>query len=83
MPVKDEKLYSIIGAVTWVLEGGYFFKAEACTAVVMGVVVEVFMIREVGIIHTSVAVIQGGPPGYFARVSITTPIVSALKNYYI
>jgi hypothetical protein len=27
-------------------------------------------------------VIQVGPPGYFTNVSITTPIVSALKNYY-
>ena len=31
----------------------------------------------------SVPFIQGGPPGYFTHVSITTPIVSALKNYYI
>ena len=31
----------------------------------------------------SVTVIQNGPPGYFANISITTPIVSALKNYYI
>jgi hypothetical protein len=29
-----------------------------------------------------VAVIQVRPPGYFIHVSITTPIVSALKNYY-
>ena len=29
-----------------------------------------------------VTVIQGGPPGYFIHISITTPIVSALKNYY-
>jgi hypothetical protein len=28
------------------------------------------------------AVIQVGPPGYFTHISITTPIVSALKNYY-
>jgi hypothetical protein len=27
-------------------------------------------------------VIQGGPPGYFVNVSIATPVVSALKNYY-
>jgi hypothetical protein len=32
--------------------------------------------------HTSVAVFQGKPPGYFTHISITTPIVSALKNYY-
>jgi hypothetical protein len=31
----------------------------------------------------SVTFIQGGPPGYFTHISITTPIVSALKNYYI
>jgi hypothetical protein len=30
----------------------------------------------------SVPVIRVGPPGYFIHVSITTPIVSALKNYY-
>ena len=30
----------------------------------------------------SVAVIQVRPPGYFIHISITTPIVSALKNYY-
>jgi hypothetical protein len=30
----------------------------------------------------SVTFIQVGPPGYFVYVSITTPIVSALKNYY-
>jgi hypothetical protein len=29
-----------------------------------------------------VAFIQVRPPGYFTHVSITTPIVSALKNYY-
>jgi hypothetical protein len=26
--------------------------------------------------------IQGTPLGYFAHIPITTPIVSALKNYY-
>jgi hypothetical protein len=26
--------------------------------------------------------IQVGPPGHFTHVSITTPVVSALKNYY-
>jgi hypothetical protein len=31
----------------------------------------------------SVAFIQVGPPGYFIYISITTPVVSALKNYYI
>jgi hypothetical protein len=31
----------------------------------------------------SVTVIQGGPPGYFTHISITTPVVSALKNFYI
>jgi hypothetical protein len=30
----------------------------------------------------SVTVIQVRPPGHFTHVSITTPIVSALKNYY-
>jgi hypothetical protein len=29
-----------------------------------------------------VAFIQVGPPGYFTNISITTPIVPALKNYY-
>jgi hypothetical protein len=29
----------------------------------------------------SVPVIQVGPLGYFVNISITTPIVSALKNY--
>jgi hypothetical protein len=32
--------------------------------------------------YISVAVIQVRPPGYFTNISITTPIVSALKNYY-
>jgi hypothetical protein len=27
--------------------------------------------------------IRFGPRGYFTQISITTPIVSALKNYYI
>ena len=31
----------------------------------------------------SVTVIRVGPPGYFTHVSTTTPIVSALKNYYV
>jgi hypothetical protein len=31
----------------------------------------------------SVALIQVTPLGYFTHISITTPIVSALKNYYI
>jgi hypothetical protein len=31
----------------------------------------------------SVTLIRVGPPGYFIHVSITTPIVSASKNYYI
>jgi hypothetical protein len=26
---------------------------------------------------------QARPPGYFSHVSITTPVVSALKNYYV
>ena len=34
-------------------------------------------------VHTSVNLIQVGPPGYFIHISITTPIVSALKSYYI
>ena len=32
--------------------------------------------------NTPVPLIQVGPPGSFVHVSITTPIVSALKNYY-
>ena len=32
---------------------------------------------------TSAPFFQGGPPGYFTHVSITTSIVSAWKNYYI
>jgi hypothetical protein len=32
--------------------------------------------------HTSVAVIQVRPPECFTNIFITTPIVSALKNYY-
>jgi hypothetical protein len=32
-------------------------------------------------VNISVAVIQVRPPGYFTHISITTPIVSALKNY--
>jgi hypothetical protein len=35
--------------------------------------------RAVGI---SMRFIQVRPPGYFTHVSITTPIVPALKNYY-
>ena len=31
----------------------------------------------------SATVIQGGPPRYFTHFSITTPIASALKNYYV
>jgi hypothetical protein len=30
-----------------------------------------------------VPLIRVGPPGYFIHISITTPVVSALKNYYI
>jgi hypothetical protein len=30
----------------------------------------------------SMAAIQGRPPGYFTHISITTPIVPALKNHY-
>jgi hypothetical protein len=30
----------------------------------------------------SVTLIRVGPPGYFIHVSITTPIASAMKNYY-
>jgi hypothetical protein len=33
--------------------------------------------------YKSVTVIRVGLPGYFVHVSITTPVVSALKNYYI
>jgi hypothetical protein len=32
---------------------------------------------------TSVTAIRVRPPGYFTHVSITTPVVSASKNYYI
>jgi hypothetical protein len=31
----------------------------------------------------SVPLIQVRPPGHFIRISITTPVVSAWKNYYI
>ena len=31
----------------------------------------------------SVTVFKVGPPGYFTHISITTPIVFALNNYYI
>jgi hypothetical protein len=34
-------------------------------------------------IYMSVGLIGFGPPSYFTHISITTPIVSALKNYYI
>jgi hypothetical protein len=30
----------------------------------------------------SAPVVQVGPLGYFVNISITTPIASALKNYY-
>jgi hypothetical protein len=33
-------------------------------------------------VDISVALIQVRPPGYFTNISITTLIVSALKNYY-
>jgi hypothetical protein len=33
--------------------------------------------------HTSATLTQGGPPGYFIHISITTPIVSALKKNVI
>jgi hypothetical protein len=33
-------------------------------------------------VNNSVAFIQAAPPGYFPHISITTPVVSALKNYY-
>ena len=33
--------------------------------------------------HMPVALIRVGPPGYFTQISITTPVVSALKNYNI
>ena len=33
-------------------------------------------------VYISATVIQVGPPGYFIHISITKPIVSALKNYY-
>ena len=31
----------------------------------------------------SVPLFRVGPPGHFIHVPITTPVVSALKNYYI
>jgi hypothetical protein len=34
-------------------------------------------------LYISVTVIRVGPPGHFTHISITTPIVPALKNYYI
>ena len=34
-------------------------------------------------VYISDPVIRAGPPGYFIHISITTPIVSALKNYEI
>jgi hypothetical protein len=39
------------------------------------------LLRE-GQLTKSVPVFQGRPPGYFARVSITTPIVPAWKTYH-
>jgi hypothetical protein len=33
--------------------------------------------------YISAPLIRVGPPGYFTHIPITTPIVSALKNYYI
>jgi hypothetical protein len=33
--------------------------------------------------HQRIHIIQVTPLGYFTHVSITTPIVSALKNHYI
>jgi hypothetical protein len=33
--------------------------------------------------HASAAFIRVGPWGVFIHISITTPVVSALKNYYI
>jgi hypothetical protein len=33
--------------------------------------------------YISVAFVQVRPPGYFIHITITTPIISALKNYYI
>jgi hypothetical protein len=36
-----------------------------------------------GLMCTSVPLIQVAPPGYFVHVSVTTPVVSALKNYYM
>jgi hypothetical protein len=35
-----------------------------------------------GLVLTPAPFFQAGPPGYFIHVSITTPVVSALKNYY-
>jgi hypothetical protein len=34
------------------------------------------------VLSKSVNKIQFGPPGYFAHIYVTTPIVSASKNYY-
>jgi hypothetical protein len=33
--------------------------------------------------YISAPLIRVGPPGFFTHISITTPIVSAFKNYYI
>jgi hypothetical protein len=33
--------------------------------------------------NTSVPLFQVRPPGYFTHISISTPIVTALKNYYV
>ena len=34
-------------------------------------------------VYMSVTFIRVGPQGYFTHISITTPIVSALKNYTV
>jgi hypothetical protein len=39
--------------------------------------------RGIDINSKTVAFIKVRPPGYFTHISITTPIVSALKNYYV
>jgi hypothetical protein len=39
--------------------------------------------ENIGFLPKSATPIRVGPHGYFTQISITTPIVSALKNYYI
>ena len=38
--------------------------------------------RYTGNVYISVPLFQVGPPGHFKHISITTPAVTALTNYY-